>query len=563
MATLKQRLNRKNSSGTYDTVHLETSSEVVKRPSGETVENDLTNYLPKVQNSDSVPQSLKSGQIVTGKTGLIYKGKDGTGRIIKPDEYALKSEVEGVVGDMNNELVKYGKEKISKAITEKGVPTSTSDSFDQMAANIGAIKSEYNNGDLNIFCQTTKPSAQNGLWIKRNPSEINNILIKDDYYLEDGVGIDLPINFNTEYYSKYYGNIVSGAYNNKLFTVVSDNSSNASKKSFKVDLNNNILSTSNLPAGMVVDQAASFQYKNFLYIASASSRYLIYNMDTETGAGSINLSTYDKPISACVVNNIAYIFIYNSDRKQHKIDAFYINDSTGAATSVDTSTWLVLNIPFNINYSTNFAKLVYYNGTIYSFCGMKLLFTVNVEDKTYRLINSDVSPIGYDSEQEFFGTGYSLGKVFFVGTTMQNVKDSVYTDICVYDISSNSASSIKNAFIDINNSRVVPPVKYHRKVGFVQDGLTFYIVGDISFTPSGSSYEYNYKDCVTKYSLQSNNYKTGTILCQPSATSNLTKMYSSGLITLNYGIDDVYYQAADGLHKQDAAIIKDGVVTDI
>lgn len=61
MATLKQRLNRKNSSGTYDTVHLETSSEVVKRPSGETVENDLTNYLPKVQNSDSVPQSLSSG----------------------------------------------------------------------------------------------------------------------------------------------------------------------------------------------------------------------------------------------------------------------------------------------------------------------------------------------------------------------------------------------------------------------------------------------------------------------------------------------------------------------
>lgn len=62
MATLKQRLNRKNSSGTYDTVHLETSSEVVKRPSGETVENDLTNYLPKVQNSDSVPESLKLGQ---------------------------------------------------------------------------------------------------------------------------------------------------------------------------------------------------------------------------------------------------------------------------------------------------------------------------------------------------------------------------------------------------------------------------------------------------------------------------------------------------------------------
>lgn len=67
MATLKQRLNRKNDSGQYDTVYLETSSEVVKRPSGTTVESDLTDYLPKVQNSDSLPESLKSGLFTPGK----------------------------------------------------------------------------------------------------------------------------------------------------------------------------------------------------------------------------------------------------------------------------------------------------------------------------------------------------------------------------------------------------------------------------------------------------------------------------------------------------------------
>ena len=36
------------------------------------------------------PVFLKSGQLITGQTGLIYKGKDGTGRIIKPDEYQPK-----------------------------------------------------------------------------------------------------------------------------------------------------------------------------------------------------------------------------------------------------------------------------------------------------------------------------------------------------------------------------------------------------------------------------------------------------------------------------------------
>ena len=58
MATLKRRLYRKNSSGTYDTVHMESSSDLILRPNGRTVEQDLTDYLPQVQNNDNVPQSL-------------------------------------------------------------------------------------------------------------------------------------------------------------------------------------------------------------------------------------------------------------------------------------------------------------------------------------------------------------------------------------------------------------------------------------------------------------------------------------------------------------------------
>ena len=60
MATIKQRMWRKNESGTYDTIHLETESSLVLRPSGRTVEQDLTDYLPKVQDSDDPPATLKS-----------------------------------------------------------------------------------------------------------------------------------------------------------------------------------------------------------------------------------------------------------------------------------------------------------------------------------------------------------------------------------------------------------------------------------------------------------------------------------------------------------------------
>lgn len=75
MATLKQRLHRKNSSGTYDTIHYETSSDVVMRPSGRSVEQDLAAYLPEVQNNDNVPQSLKASKLIVGLTKGFLRGK--------------------------------------------------------------------------------------------------------------------------------------------------------------------------------------------------------------------------------------------------------------------------------------------------------------------------------------------------------------------------------------------------------------------------------------------------------------------------------------------------------
>lgn len=48
MAVLKQRLHKKNTSNTYDTVHLESSSDLILRPSGRTVEQDLADCLPNV-----------------------------------------------------------------------------------------------------------------------------------------------------------------------------------------------------------------------------------------------------------------------------------------------------------------------------------------------------------------------------------------------------------------------------------------------------------------------------------------------------------------------------------
>ena len=94
---------------------------------------------------------------MTGQTGLIYKGSDGTGRIITPDNYQPKgsyaaanhnhSGVYQPVGSYAttaqlNEVktsVSNGKSAVASAITDKGVSTSATASFNTMASNIRSI----------------------------------------------------------------------------------------------------------------------------------------------------------------------------------------------------------------------------------------------------------------------------------------------------------------------------------------------------------------------------------------------------------------------------------------
>ena len=98
-----------------------------------------------------MPGFLSSGQLVTGQTGLIYKGSDGTGRIIKPDNYQPKGSYADANHNHNgtyatvaqyNELktsVSNGKSAVASAITDKGVSTSATASFNTMASNIRSI----------------------------------------------------------------------------------------------------------------------------------------------------------------------------------------------------------------------------------------------------------------------------------------------------------------------------------------------------------------------------------------------------------------------------------------
>lgn len=99
MADLKQRLHRKNSSGSYDTVHLETSSEVVVRPDGTTVETSLTELKTSVSEGKALVAAAVTDKGVTTAAdatfatmaeniGNIQTGVDINGIIKEYEVYA-------------------------------------------------------------------------------------------------------------------------------------------------------------------------------------------------------------------------------------------------------------------------------------------------------------------------------------------------------------------------------------------------------------------------------------------------------------------------------------------
>lgn len=76
MATMKQRLHRKNTSNTFDVVHLESDSTLILRSPGETVENSLI-ALPKKRSINGDPTEMFSiGEIQISPDGTIFIGRN-------------------------------------------------------------------------------------------------------------------------------------------------------------------------------------------------------------------------------------------------------------------------------------------------------------------------------------------------------------------------------------------------------------------------------------------------------------------------------------------------------
>lgn len=425
---------------------------------------------------------------------------------------------------------------------------------------------------LNVFVQETQPNKQNGLWVKRAKSEVSKVLIKNDYYLADGeaikgtgtftnktagyIGRDtqsciavgkIIYTFGGNYYN-VYSNGECFAYDTEtdLFTHIGEytisyaNSSSAAYEARSTEC-------------MYLNGVISF----FSQITSSGSTTVsIIKYDIESGTFSqtrVNaaLSYFDQynTISGIkqVGNQVYVIAGTSSSNAVYKLYVSLYDLETETSTNL-TRQSTVSGLDSNAKY-----LLGWYDGVLHIIKGNYLVGTWDTQRKEYTFKKESLST---EVSQGDISAGrvQLLNKVYLIGgasyTSGSQVQRKTAASILIYDLASKESKLL---------SSILPYPLYNRyTAAAIVDG-TVYVIGGTPYQ-SDTNARLN---TVIKFAIQTNEFTNGTVVCQPSSKTNVTEMYTDKLSTVSFGIDEVYYQSADGFAKQPAAIIKNGVVTDI
>lgn len=414
---------------------------------------------------------------------------------------------------------------------------------------------------LNVFVQETQPTEQNGLWIKRAKSEVSKVLIKSDYYLADGEAAQGVGTFkNTVGYTGRssqnciaVGKIVY-TFGGTYYSVY------ANGEAFAYDTENDVFT--NLPSYTVSGLGGNTDppykavgreafYLNgvisfFAQVASNAYKVLVkYDIETQTytyknfpsGPWTVNIMLS----GAKQVGNLAYMIAGTTDTGyayQGILSSYDIENEVFTQLATITSpTGIQSGVPHFIGL---------YDGTLYIFYGNKFVGTWDLSNFEYTRDGTRLTT-DLTVNAATVGAVQLLNKVYLIGGGTSNVAEAA--SVIVYDLISKEVTVL---------SDILPYRMYSVPAASALVDGSAYIIGGSKI--SDSDYKLN---TVIKFAIKTNEFANGTVVCQPSSKNNITEMYSDKLATLDFGIDDVYYQSTTGFSKQSAAIIKNGVATDI
>lgn len=442
-----------------------------------------------------------------------------------------------------------------------------------------ALKSvKYNNVDvplasgLNVFVQETQPQEQNGLWVKRAKDEVSKVLIKSDYYLADGEATKGLGTFKNEEISYVGRDMQSCIAIGKIIYTFGGNYYNvySNGEGFAYDTETDLfthIGQYELSYSNSRDSAYDARSTECMYLNGVIS---FFSQITSSSSTTVSIIKYDiesRTFSQTRVNsNLSYCDQYNtiSGIKQVGNQVYVIagTSSTNAAYKLyvslydlETETFTNLTRQSTSSGLDGNAKylLGWYDGVLHIINGNSLVGTWDTQQNEYTFKKE---PLSTEVSQGDISAGrvQLLNKVYLIGgasyTSNSQVQRNIAASILIYDLATKESRLLSN---------ILPYPLYGRyTAAAIVDG-TVYVIGGTPYQ-SDTNRRLN---TVIKFAIQTNEFTNGTVVCQPSSKTNVTEMYTDKLSTVSFGIDDVYYQSAAGFNKQPAAIIKNGVATDI
>lgn len=432
-----------------------------------------------------------------------------------------------------------------------------------MSAIVGnGIISAGGGGELNVFVQETQPTAQNGLWVKRAKSEVNKVLIKSDYYLADGTGENLPGDVASVLGSPRYTSCASVKIGNKIYTLPLGYTSTTG---FIYDIDTGIFTkqSSEVRFAEATKTSAWCVHNGKIYVLSYNTvnHYIFaqaYDPVSNRIIGSEEAQIYTSPYQSSTYGmwvSDEYIFLAGGTTYESKwYDRPVLYDRSTKVATVITNT-------YHLAYAAGSGYVFKHDTKLYFVGYCTLAYSYDLQTGQFESIYKFLVPpnstsyIAY-SPNTFF---YALGKLYLVGVQDDASTVTLYgkkRGVAVYDLTTEQTTLLENVI----SEDAARSFQYFGGIDF-QGTLQAGFFGGYVQDSSSSSQVYQNKIMV--FNIQTNEFSNGTVVCQPSVKENVTEMYSDKLSTLDFGVSEVYYQSADGFAKQAAAIIKNGVATDI
>lgn len=275
----------------------------------------------------------------------------------------------------------------------------------------------------------------------------------------------------------------------------------------------------------------------------------------QNGYGSVGGIT-----SAKIIGNKLYILVANtgSYHSIHEID-LDTNTITLLADIRDMS--FIYVGPFVLNDNA-----LEFFGQISGNTNSGLIAKIDLSTKIITKYSKDELKIIYhytdsnaNASYRFGGNCIQIGDLLYTFGAMTSGSKTDDTLACqsvsIYNIKTKVTSGIDN----------VLPQRYGRSYLYYYAYYkgNVYLIGGNYHGGGSNNIDRKWYHTIAKFAINSKDLEPGTIVCDPSSYFNSTEMYNDGKTKLDFGVNQVYYQSADGFSIQPAAVIKNGVVTNI